>query len=123
MSTGPNNFIKRISVAFEEIGCKQTPRILNPDPFFFNEEHDPGKSIARIDGVYFYKASQQNIRNLIKMRYGSTPRTLTKLYPYLIFNNLFLNRYLNRYIRKCVSSSVGTVFQSQFSRVCFDKLS
>ena len=121
MSTGPNNFINRVNFVFNEIGSNRIPRILNPDPLFFNKQYDSEMSIARIDGVYFYKASRENIRNLVSFRYGSNPNNITKFYPYLVFNNLLLNRYLNRYIRKCIRSSVGTVFQSEFSRDCFQK--
>ena len=62
MKGGPQNFLDRLIVALDEI---ETPdyQIMNPCKNFEKGINNDGLRIARLDGVYYYKLTSENLYN------------------------------------------------------------
>jgi glycosyltransferase involved in cell wall biosynthesis len=112
---GPQNFLDRLIVALDEI---ETPdyQIMNPCKNFEKSINNDGLRIARLDGVYYYKLTSENLYNFIKQR-RSVDFLAAKYLPNFLLENFtyLFNYYLNRFNRRLISSSNALVFQSELS--------
>jgi glycosyltransferase involved in cell wall biosynthesis len=112
---GPKLFLDRLTVALEKFEIEAF-QIINPSKNFQDDIQRDKLTIARLDGVYYYKMTSQNFFNFIRQRKLVNINTIKYLPDSILEKFTFLlNFYLNRFNRKLITCSDALVFQSNLS--------
>jgi glycosyltransferase involved in cell wall biosynthesis len=115
MKGGPQNFLDRLTVVLDG---REMPdyQLINPSKYFEKNEKNHGLRIARLDGVFYYKLTSENLYNFIKQR-RFIDFLPVKYVPDLVLEKFtyIFNYHLNRFNRRLISSSDALIFQSELS--------
>jgi len=118
--SGPKNFVARVKKELQNYDLAPY-EIINPSPndTFLLDRYDILK-VGRLDGAIYYKATSENLYNLIRQR----RENISKFFNFLkylpnsstMFLNHSLNNKLNRFSRNVQKKSDVVIFQSEFSK-------
>jgi glycosyltransferase involved in cell wall biosynthesis len=118
---GPQNFLDRLTVALDGIEIPDY-QIINPSKDFKKNIKNDRLRIARLDGVFYYKLTSENLYNFIKQRRLVDFVAAKYLPDFLLENFTFVfNYYLNRFNRGLIASSDALIFQSELSLIMHKK--